>query len=132
MGSRCPEDMLSLAIAYLGNAYAPYSGYRVAAVVRDEFDRLFVGVNVENSSYGLTVCAERVAVFTAVANGARRFRELLVVSEGPQPPIPCGACLQVLSEFSDGDLLVYVATTGGLCEIFKLRDLLPKPFKLGV
>jgi len=128
--SKCPEDMLSLALTHLDNAYAPYSGYRVAAALRDEMGRVFVGVNVENSSYGLTVCAERVAVFNAVSSGARRFKEILVVAKGPNPPIPCGACLQVLSEFVEDDMKVYVATVDGHCESFKLSELLPKPFKL--
>jgi cytidine deaminase len=126
----CPEDLLSLATTYIDNAYAPYSGYRVVAVLRDEHDRVFVGVNVENPSYGLTVCAERVALFSAVTAGARRFKEILVYTSKPPPPIPCGACLQALSAFDEGGLRVYVHVGGGLCESFALAELLPRPFRL--
>lgn len=131
MNSVCPHDLLSIATLYLDNAYAPYSGYRVAAALRDEDGRIFLGVNVENSSYGLTVCAERVAVFSAVSSGSRRFKELLIIARGTNPPLPCGACLQVLSEFNEGDLVIHVATTSGLCQSYRLSELLPKPFKLG-
>ncbi len=130
MKFKCPEDLFSLASAYIDNAYAPYSGYKVVAVLRDEHDRIFVGVNVENSSYGLTICAERVALFNAITSGSRRFREILVYSTGSKPLIPCGACLQALSEFNDGSLRVYVVVEDSFCESFTLSELLPKPFKL--
>jgi cytidine deaminase len=128
--TRCPEDLLSLALAYVDNAYAPYSGYKVVAVLRDEYGRAYVGVNVENSSYGLTVCAERVALFNAITGGSRRFKELLVYSRGSNPPVPCGACLQSLSEFDDGSLRIYVAKANGVCDSFTLSSLLPRPFRL--
>jgi len=129
-----PRDMLELAKSVLPNAYAPYSGFRVASVVRAGSGRLYAGVNVENSSYGLTVCAERVAVFSAVTNGERLIREVLVLAgDSDDPVFPCGACLQVLAEFSPpgGALVVHaVSARSGRYERAFLRDLLPRAFRL--
>lgn len=127
-----PGDLLEAALSVSWNSYAPYSGFRVAAAVRDERGRIHVGVNVENSSYGLTVCAERAAVFNAVAHGARRIREVLVLALDSDKPIPpCGACLQVISEFGGDDTIIYMASwrTGEL-EARRLGELLPARFKL--
>jgi len=127
-----PRDLLEAALSVAHNAYAPYSGFRVAAAVRDERGLVYAGVNVENSSYGLTVCAERNALFQAVARGARRIVEVLVVAlDSEEPVYPCGACLQVLAEFSDGSTLVH-ALSWKTMRYSKavLRDLLPRPFGL--
>ncbi len=129
-----PGDLLEAAKRVAGNAYAPYSGFRVASAVRAESGRIYAGVNVENSSYGLTVCAERVAVFSAVTNGERAIREVLVYAlDSEEPVFPCGACLQVLSEFSpEGDTIVYAySPRSGRCERASLRELLPRAFRLG-
>jgi cytidine deaminase len=85
--------------AALGNAYAPYSSYRVAAAIATDDGRVFTGVNVENASYGLSLCAERNAVATAVGQGARHVNAMVVVCSGQTPASPCGACRQVLCEF---------------------------------
>ena len=85
--------------AQLVHAYAPYSNFAVAAAVLAADGRVFTGVNVENASYGLTVCAERNAIAAAVGNGARALRALCVVCSGEAPPAPCGACRQVMAEF---------------------------------
>jgi cytidine deaminase len=87
------------ALAKLPHAHAPYSRFHVAAALRTDDGRTFTGVNVENASYGLTVCAERNALAAAVAEGARHFLALVVVSSGHEPTPPCGACRQVLCEF---------------------------------
>lgn len=125
-----PGDLLEEARRVISNAYAPYSGFRVSSAVRAGSGRIYVGVNVENSSYGLTVCAERVATFNAVASGEREIREVLVAVESEEPVPPCGACLQVLSEFAPPDAVVYmVSLTSGKAVKARLGDLLPKAFK---
>jgi cytidine deaminase len=100
MSSAIDWDALrSAARALLSHAHAPYSGFHVAAALRSLDGRVFSGVNVENASYGLTICAERNAIAAAVAAGARAFDALVVVCSGTEPPSPCGACRQVLVEF---------------------------------
>ncbi|MGC9071801.1 MAG: cytidine deaminase [Acidilobus sp.] len=123
-----PEDLLKAAKEVLGNAYAPYSGYRVAAAVRAPSGRIYRGVNVENASYGLTICAERAAVFNAVAGGERSIREVLVLTERGEPAPPCGACLQVISEFGDDNTVIYSISLEGGQRMWRLRDLLPARF----
>ncbi len=123
-----PRDLLEAARDVIGNAYAPYSKYRVAAAVRASSGRVYRGVNVENASYGLTVCAERVAVFSAVAAGERSIREVLVLTERGEPAPPCGACLQVISEFGDDETVIYSVSLEGGSRTWRLRDLLPVRF----
>lgn len=113
------------------HAYAPYSGYSVGAAVLAPDGRIFAGCNVENSSYGLTVCAERNAVFAAVAAGQLRIAGVAIVSQAAEGKpaarfTPCGACLQVLAEFAGEDLPVVVDAVGD----FTLKDLLGQPFRL--
>jgi cytidine deaminase len=93
------DALRKAAEAQLAHAYAPYSGFRVAAALLATDGRIFTGVNVENASFGLTVCAERNAVGAAVGNGVRAIAALVVVCSGAEPPAPCGACRQVLAEF---------------------------------
>jgi cytidine deaminase len=107
------------------NAYAPYSEFTVGAALEADDGRVFVGVNVENASYGLTTCAEQVAIGAAVAAGARRFRRL-VIATGATPAAPCGACRQVLAEFGTG--LVVEAVGPREARRWVLRDLLPDRF----
>ena len=109
-------------------AYAPYSGFRVGAALLSADGRTFVGANVENAAYGSTICAERVALPTAIVQGAREFVALAVVGDGDGPCTPCGACRQVLFEFAP-DLFVLAGGADGAKAEFRLgRDLLPEGF----
>jgi cytidine deaminase len=123
------DSLEERAIAARARAYAPYSGYRVGAALETEDGRVFEGCNVENASYSVTCCAERVALYSAVAAGARGFRRLVVVASGPTPH-PCGACRQALSEFAPDELPITVVADGGGRHRFTLGELLPKPFRM--
>ncbi len=114
------------------NAYCPYSRYHVGAALLASDGRVFRGCNVENASYGLTLCAERNAITTAIAEGCREFRALAIAGGTPDAPaFPCGACRQVLAEFCGPDFPVVVAALeGGDPETIPLADLLPRSFQL--
>ncbi len=107
-------------------AYAPYSSFSVGCALQCRGGEIFVGCNVENASFGLSLCAERVAVTSAVASGRRDFVAVAVYAEGPECPTPCGACRQFLAEFSP-DMTV-VVSNGHEWRSFPLRELLPAPF----
>lgn len=98
------DALLAAARAAARRAYCPYSRFPVGAAILTDDDRIFTGANVENASYGLTLCAERAALLAAVHAGARRFAALAVVTQTPTPAAPCGACRQVLAEFCDASL----------------------------
>ena len=112
-------------------AHAPYSNYKVGAALITTDGEVFTGCNIENASYGATVCAERVAIWSAVAAGMTDFTHLVVVTEGPDPAPPCGMCLQVLSEFAD-DLPIWLAGPEEKSDVVEtsLAELLPNRFKL--
>ena len=108
---------------------APYSKFRVAALLEDADASVHPGVNVESASYGLTICAERNALFGALARGASRFKRLALVSETMRPVVPCGACRQVLLEHAPGLTLVLERADGSPEEL-SLASLLPRPFTI--
>ena len=108
-------------------AYAPYSKFHVGAALEDVDGRIWTGCNVENASYGLTLCAERVAVFKAISEGVRKFRRIAVAADTDKLTPPCGACRQILWEFL-GNADVILVNLQGKTATFKMRDLLPEPF----
>lgn len=112
----------------LERAYAPYSRFPVAAAVCDEQGRLFTGVNVENVSFGLSMCAERAAIFAAVAAGARRISAIAVASGAAEVLSPCGACRQVIAEFASGDTPVYCCAGTSEMRRWTVSQLLPSGF----
>jgi cytidine deaminase len=121
------EELVRAAESALANAHAPYSGFRVGAAVEAADGRIFVGVNVENASLGLSVCAERNAIMRAVADGARDFVGMAVVTESPRITMPCGVCRQVIWEFSH-DLPIVVRSGAGDEVRTSIVELFPKPF----
>ncbi len=123
------DDLIDRAKALIPMCHCPYSGFRVSAVIEDGSGRMHPGVNIENASLGLSVCAERVALASAVTSGSRDFQRIVIYSPDG-PAVPCGACRQVLGEFCGPDLPVIVAGTGETRESFRLGDLLPHGFAL--
>lgn len=109
------------------NAHAPYSNFRVGAALRSTSGRIFSGCNVENASYGLTMCAERVAMFKAISDGERGFSALAVVTDADILTPPCGACRQLIWEFC-GDIPVTIANLKGQTDVMQMKDLFPRPF----
>lgn len=109
-------------------AYAPYSKFLVGAVLVDESGREYTGVNVENTSYGLSICAERNSIFSAVAQGMKKISLLCVVGDTEEPIQPCGACRQVILEFATADTKIILSNLQGKYEIYSIEELLPKSF----
>jgi len=112
------------------HAYAPYSGFRVGAAVLASDGRIHVGCNLENRSFGATVCAERVAIGNGVAAGATGIAAIAVLSDTDPPAPPCGLCLQVLTEFAGPDLPVLLVNPSGEGVEYRLADLSPHPFQV--
>ena len=110
-------------------AHAPYSGFRVGACLESEDGRVFTGCNVENASLPVTICAERVALGTAIAAGANRFRRIFLVTDAEDPIAPCGMCRQALAEFAP-QLTVTSEGRNGTMNTWSLRELLPERFSL--
>ena len=128
------QELCTLAIKSMNNAYSPYSGYKVGAALLCDNGKVFTGCNVENSSYGATVCAERTAIFKAVSDGERDF-SMLAVAGGKENELsdkflPCGICRQVMAEFCKPEFIVLVVTSENTYEEFSLSELLPNAFSL--
>jgi cytidine deaminase len=121
------QALITAAKSARENAHAAYSNFRVGAALRATSGRIFGGCNVENATYGLTICAERVAIFKAISEGERGFDAIAVVADTDSLTPPCGACRQLLWEFC-GDVPVILANLQGRVEIVPMRELFPKPF----
>lgn len=122
------DQLVSIARTAQGSAYAPYSSFPVGAALLSADGRVFTGVNVENASYGLSVCAERNAIAGAVAEGAREFVALAVVTNSENPTMPCGVCRQVLWEFAKNLRVIVEGREGGGRVETTIADLFPLPF----
>ena len=152
MTSNQQKNLIKKAVTAMRRSYAPYSRFCVGAALLTREGRIFQGCNVENASYGLTLCAERTALGAAVAAGHRRFTAIAVVSSeapceakpcgkpqglakkgGHTAPMPCGACLQALAEFCRPDFVIVTAAARNpaAMAIYPLKDLLPRAFRLG-
>jgi cytidine deaminase len=121
------NELIETAIAARERAIAPHSGFRVGTAIETGDGRIYAGCNIENASYGLTVCAERVALWKALSEGARQFLRIAIVTDAPEPTPPCGACRQLLWEYG-GNMEVVSFSLGGTQQSFWLADLLPHPF----
>ena len=121
------QELLKAANNAKLNAYAPYSNFNVGAAVLTDDGKIFSGCNIENSSYGLTICAERTAIFNAVANGTSKFKAIAITSDNSDIIPPCGACRQVLFELA-GDIDVIMSGGSKRTKIVRLKKLLPFPF----
>ena len=121
------DKLIAAALEVRENAHAPFSGFKVGAAVEDESGRVFTGCNVENATYGLTVCAERVAIFKAISEGARKFTRVVVAADTDVLTPPCGACRQILWEFC-GDVELVMTNLRGKSEKLRLAELFPRAF----
>lgn len=124
------EQLINIAREARESAYAPYSGFKVGAALLCRGGRVYSGANIENASYSLTVCAERVAVFKAVNAGDREFETISICGSGKGYIYPCGACLQVLAEFSK-DLTLIITDENNNHKEYNLNEMLPQVFSLG-
>lgn len=121
------SELIAAARKARRNAHAQFSNFKVGAAIRTADGTIITGCNIENATYGLTICAERVAMFKAISEGHRKFTRVAVVADTQSPTPPCGPCRQILWEFG-GDLEVILANTRRETARFKLSELLPHPF----
>ena len=125
--ARTPDPLAEAALAAREHAFARFSGFKVGAALEDDSGRIHTGCNVENATYGLTVCAERVAILKALSEGARAFRRICIAADTEVLTPPCGACRQILWEFC-GDVELVLVNLAGRSETCRLKDLFPRPF----
>lgn len=124
------RELLEKAKEVSQNAYVPYSKFKVGACVLTEDDSTFCGCNFENASYGLTICAERNAIGTAIANGHTKLKAIAIYSPNEDNCVPCGACRQVMTEFLAGNDLDIITEVNGEAKVYKLSYLMPESFKI--
>ena len=121
------KELVEAAIAVRENAYAPFSSFKVGSAIEMEDGEVIDGCNVESASYGLTVCAERVAIWKAISQGKRKIKHIAVAADTEELTPPCGACRQIIWEFG-GDIPVTMANLKGKTETVQMKDLLPRAF----
>ena len=129
--AHAPAALVAAARAAREHAVADFSGFKVGAALETADGRTITGCNVENASYGLTICAERVAIFKALSEGHRAFTRIVVVADTDSPTPPCGACRQIIWEFC-GDIPVVLANLKEVTATLQMKDLLPLPFDKGL
>jgi cytidine deaminase len=125
------DALVAAARAAREHAVADFSGFKVGAALATSDGRIITGCNIENASYGLTICAERVAIFKALSEGHRQFAQIVVVADTASPTPPCGACRQIIWEFC-GDIPVILANLREVTATLRMKDLLPLPFDKGL
>ena len=121
-------ELINLVVEVSQHAYVPYSHFPVSAVLVTKDDQIYTGVNIENASFGLTNCGERTAIFKAVSEGAREFKELIIYGQTDNPISPCGACRQVMAEFFEPDLPVTLVSKDKSTVVMTVKELLPYSF----
>ena len=121
-------ELIDLAVKTSENAYVPYSHFPIGAVLVTDDGKLYTGVNIENASFGLTNCGERTAIFKAVSEGERSFKELIIYGQTEKPVSPCGACRQVMAEFFEPDLPVTLVAKDKSTVVMTVKELLPYSF----
>ncbi len=121
------KKLIEAAIKSRENAHAPFSNFKVGAAIETKSGVIFTGCNVENASYGLTMCAERVAIFKAISEGETEFTNIAVVADTPELTTPCGACRQIIWEFC-GDISLTMANLKGETETLQMKELFPRAF----
>lgn len=123
------KELLQIAIKAKENSYSPYSKFRVGAALLCKNDKVYSGTNVENASFGATVCAERIAVFKAISEGEKGFEKIAISVDSENLGYPCGMCLQVMTEFCDDNFKVIISNRQGEYKEVKLKELLPNAFR---
>ena len=121
-------ELIDLAVKTSENAYVPYSHFPIGAVLVTDEGKIYTGVNIENASFGLTNCGERTAIFKAVSEGERSFKELIIYGQTEKPVSPCGACRQVMAEFFEPDLPVTLVAKDKSTVVMTVKELLPHSF----
>ena len=121
-------ELIDLAVKTSENAYVPYSHFQIGAVLVTDEGKIYTGVNIENASFGLTNCGERTAIFNAVSEGERSFKELIIYGQTEKPVSPCGACRQVMAEFFEPDLPVTLVAKDKSTVVMTVKELLPYSF----
>lgn len=124
------KELIDAAYEAMKNSYSPYSKFSVGAAVLTEDNSCYTGCNIENGSYGATICAERTAIFKAVSEGHRKFTKIAIVSTTHKETFPCGICRQVMSEFMDDDAVIILDKGDGELLKYSLSELMPHSFKL--